>query len=94
MDNPETLITLSKQSTLRILRLDYLQCKQQMDNPEKLATLSTHYIERILRFYIPAIQKGNEQSRETSNIEYTLHRTNITFLHTCNTNRKWTIQRN
>jgi hypothetical protein len=50
-----------------------------MNNPEKLATLSTHYIERILRFYIPAIQTGTGRSRETSNIEYTTHRTNITF---------------
>jgi hypothetical protein len=50
MDNPETLITLSFQSTLRILRLN-----------------------------IPAMETANGQPRETSNIEYTLHRTNITF---------------
>ena len=49
-----------------------------MDNPEKLATLSTHYIERILPFNIPAIQTANGQSRETSNIEYTMQRTNAT----------------
>ena len=55
-----------------------MQRKQQMDNPEKLATLSIHYIERILRFNIPAIQTGNGQSRETSNIEYAIQRTNIT----------------
>ena len=50
--------------------------QSNMDNPEKLATYGTQDTGKInVREYGRAIKK-KEQSRETSNIGYTRHKTN------------------
>ena len=61
-----------------------------MDNPEKLATLGTHDTGQRLEKTERAIKNG--QSKETDNIGYTCHRSNVRENRTGN--QEWTTQRN
>ena len=60
-----------------------------MDNPEALATLSTQVTGQRLEKTKGTIKNG--QPRDTGNIEYTRHRTNVR--ENQKDNQEWTTQR-
>ena len=87
MGNPETLVALATQETGQ--RLEKTQGKSRVGNPETLVTLATKDTGQMLEKSHGQVNNG--QSRDTCNIGYTRHMTQVR--ENPRANQEWAIQR-